>query len=108
MDRVLHIYGQAFEHEPVLIIGTTESLVELRDALDRAIESDTAQTKHLFANDGEGFDVIIRAHPEALCDSRKLAVPYTDGISQERRKCVSWPYVDGDPMRITPDAEGGE
>ena len=71
--KILNIYGQPFEHTEAKIVGTTEGLTALRDALNRAItngigsntdddykqdDSDTV----LWASDGEGYSVIIEVH----------------------------------------------
>lgn len=66
--KILNIYGQAEEHLPAQIIGNSEGLEELRDAINRAIAFGESTTKDepepLFASDGEGYEVIIKRNDE--------------------------------------------
>lgn len=54
----MHVYPQSQWHMPVDIRGTTEALVALRDALDRALAEGTAKAT-AYANDGEGYEINI-------------------------------------------------
>jgi len=64
--KLLNIYGQPFEHAEAIIKGNREGLVELRDAIDRALRNGKAETAHphdcIFASDGEGYHIIIERH----------------------------------------------
>ena len=60
--KILNIYGQAFYHQEARIVGNTEGLTELRDAINQAILTSKARTGNddpLFASDGEGYEVIV-------------------------------------------------
>lgn len=71
----LHIYGQAHPHDDVLIAGSREALVRLRNAIDRALAENSAASGEM-TTDGEGYAVVvIRASAEEMS---ALAMPYSD------------------------------
>jgi hypothetical protein len=43
MERILHIYAQAFEHDESFIVGTSASLLALRDAVDQALSANIGE-----------------------------------------------------------------
>lgn len=54
----LHIHGQDYYHEPAFIVGTPESLVALKKAIDRALQKEAA-ISNTFASDGEGYSLVV-------------------------------------------------
>lgn len=88
----LHLYGQGQWHGDAYIIGNTEGLKALRDAIDRALNEERgASSLSAFVNDGEGFytGVVKIDKPE---DFDRLAVPYNDEIAQDHRGEAIWPW----------------
>lgn len=63
--RLLHLYGQPFEHSPALILGNIAALTALRDALNTTLELCQSTKVNAFAADGEGYDCWV-----AVCDER--------------------------------------
>lgn len=74
----LHIYGQSYNHDHAFIVGDTTALIELRDAIDRALKTGTTASETTsFTADGEGFEVkVYREEEEEYWD--KAGLPYTD------------------------------
>src|SRR5262245_35865908 len=96
--RTLHIYGQAYWHEPVMIVGTPDAFIALQEALHAAVNLACAGapdiTTPMFVSDGEGFEVIIRVETAEAMDT--YAVPYTDACAAERREPApesQWPKI---------------
>jgi hypothetical protein len=85
--KLLHIYPQYQWHCEAYIVGNTEALTELRDALNRAIESGKAETTGkkdgVFVSDGEGYDVVVIPVNEPWESEtwNKLMYPYSDPIA---------------------------
>ena len=82
MVEALHIFAQHYWHDEAYVVGDRDSLIVLRDALDRAIANGISETptdsECLATNDGEGYVVrVLRLEPddEAIV---WMAVPYTD------------------------------
>lgn len=76
--NVIHIFGQHTYHDDVHIIGSKESLIALRDAIDKVVGSGKNVEKiKAFVNDGEGFDLeVICCNEES--DLSRLVSPYFD------------------------------
>jgi hypothetical protein len=91
MTNVLHIYGQSFWHDEAFIVGNREGLATLRDAITRALESESgAVVATAYVNDGEGFDIgIYRVHDE---NTDRISVPYTDETAAEKRDEAVHPW----------------
>ncbi len=68
--KILNIYGQQFEHTQAKIVGNAEGLIELKNAIERALLDGKSKTSgaegglfaELFASDGEGYQVIVEMH----------------------------------------------
>jgi hypothetical protein len=77
-DPKLHIYGQSYFHEHAFIVGNTEALRALRDAIDDALETGTVVSGiTAFTADGEGYEVkVYREEDKEYWDNASL--PYTD------------------------------
>jgi len=87
----LHIYGPAAYHDAVWIVGTTDALQRLRDALTAALATESVSRPTFFTNDGEGFHVNIVLESEAGMD--EYCVPYTADYARpiEDRFSARWP-----------------
>lgn len=81
--RLLHLYGQFTHHSTVTIVGNSNALKVLRDAINVAIGSDRAGTYAMTA-DGEVFCIEIgrddRPWEHKAWTTREM--PYTDPISR--------------------------
>lgn len=81
--RLLHIYGQFVWHSPADIIGNSNALKVLRDAINVALETGRGQTYAMTA-DGEGFCIGVE------CDDRPWEhkawttrqMPYVDPMAR--------------------------
>lgn len=81
--KLLHVYGQDHEHEDVFVVGNTEGLQALRDAIDRALaKQDNVDADLVFAGDGEGYMVFAIVNNAEWDEARwqKLALPYSDDM----------------------------
>lgn len=77
----LHIYGQYIWHDDVQIVGNTDAIVALRDALTESLEKGEAQVNDVFAGDGEGYGVTVR-----VTDSEewpRFMTPYAADYAQD-------------------------
>jgi len=73
--KLLHVHGQMWQHEEVLIEGNREGLEELKVAIEKALASGvTEKSDTVFVNDGEGFDVKVKCIKEEEIAS--LPLPY--------------------------------
>jgi hypothetical protein len=91
VNNILHVYGQGQWHEEVYIAGDRVALQLLANAINKAISSGTGECQSC-VNDGEGFDVHIRlVNDQQMLD--KLAVPYTNGVGEEKDKSAIWPWT---------------
>lgn len=74
----LHIYSQEGNHCDAWICGSREALTDLRDAINRALESpepSTADGFHAYAADGEGYAIFIVPMEEPVF--KTLGLPYS-------------------------------
>lgn len=68
--KILNIYGQPMEHFDARIVGNKEGLLQLKNTIEKALQSGKATTETdvvdgdtaLFASDGEGYEVIVEMH----------------------------------------------
>ena len=65
---VLHVWGQSYEHQPLLIVGNRDGLLALRGAIDVALDApldDAGQAivkgpgDGPMCRDGEHYDVVV-------------------------------------------------
>lgn len=81
---ILHIFPQPCWHCDALIAGDIGALMELKKAIERAIEHDHSE-QEFFVNDGEGYSVkIICVDPK---ETKIIPVPYTD---EEAKAGTDW------------------
>lgn len=82
---IIHIYGQYHEHGDVAVIGTIETLIRLREAIDKAISSGhNIGTAKVFTADCEGFDIVV-VRVEDITLFYKVPLPYVTGFVDKRQ-----------------------
>lgn len=74
----IHLYGQHSEHDEAFIIGTRDALIALRKAIDAALEAQEA-TAEVYANDGEGYDLIVKCVSEDAMEFEPTPYAYLRG-----------------------------
>lgn len=80
---MLHIYGQAFWHQPVLIAGTLDDILQLGNELIFAsISNGYRRVTSFYQTDGEGYPVVIQIMPDE--EMQKLPNAYNDEV------CGTW------------------
>lgn len=94
--EILHILPQGAWHDPAWIIGTSDAITALRDALNVALASEltdgrsaAAVFSHMAA-DGEGYKVSCRVVSAATMD----VVPfgYTEDVANPTMDWPRWMY----------------
>ncbi len=75
MKEALHLYGQAWPHETAFIVGDTETLKKLRDAIDAALKHEVGGAS-FYTQDGEGYDVMVV--DASKMNTEELHLPYSD------------------------------
>jgi len=102
--RTLHVYSQGFCHDPAGILGTKESLLSLRNAIDKAIETEGVSSCLQFTKDGEGYSFLVSCRelnendglPYSLdCCMKPIetGVPITFATKEEYKKHVREPEL---------------
>lgn len=93
LTGLLHIYGQEFEHGEAFLVGSLEGLLELADAIRRALTGEGRGTCRAFAADGEGYEVHVVRQSERIADPAwvKLKLPYTAETARHRPDGVVTP-----------------
>jgi len=85
--KLLNIYGQEAWHTEARIIGSKDGLLELRDAIEKAIKDGKATTSNdlpLFASDGEGYEVIVEMHNDEWgCNAPQDSFWNTEGSNPQ-------------------------
>lgn len=81
--RLLHIYGQDLWHSQATIVGNTNALMVLRDAIDEALQIGKSETSAM-VTDGEGYEIVIEHDPHGwqhqAWTTRPL--PYLDPVAR--------------------------
>lgn len=87
--NLLHVYAQPWEHSDAWLVGNREGLTALRDALNRALASETTEPAGClqFVADGEGYACFIVPNDADWQTEKwqKLYRPYTDETAKDRR-----------------------
>lgn len=74
----LHVYGQSAGHDPAFLVGTTEQIERLRDALTQALEKGYARPVFC-TKDGEDYVVhVVVASPDVM---DTVALPHDDATA---------------------------
>jgi hypothetical protein len=78
MTELLHVYGHAYPHDDVVIVGTAERLLFLARILEVASRGsqNAPNAAGNFTADGEGYTVRVRCVDAPTMDA--LPLPYTD------------------------------
>jgi hypothetical protein len=84
---LLHVYGQGKWHSPVHIIGNREGLMNLRDAINEALNFKIAEHE-CTTNDGEGFVIKVAKVTQNYDD---LRLPYYKEVAKDTRDEVTSP-----------------
>jgi hypothetical protein len=73
----LHVHGQDWPHDEVVVEGSPDYLLKLAKACVSAVESRGVAIDHFFANDGEGYALAVVC---AATEEQELAAgtPYTN------------------------------
>ena len=58
MNNILHIYGQYEEHDDIEIAGDRQALIELRAAIDTALDTKNGESES-YTNDGEDYTIHV-------------------------------------------------
>lgn len=82
-EPLIHIHSQDFWHGTAYLVGNTEGLCKLINALIEAIANKSASAQaELICNDGEGYTLkIVCSDNDGILS--KLAVPYTGVDAKE-------------------------
>jgi hypothetical protein len=75
-DAVLHVYAQPWSHGEAWVVGTREGLMELRDAINRALSDGTSRAE-VVAMDGEGYRALV-----LVTDRTDLQLPYAEALAE--------------------------
>lgn len=98
LDNFLHVYGQYSYHDEAVIRGTRTALLQLREAIDDALENGISGTE-LFATDGEGYELrVVCVSTIAAVGKPEYRVNDVHEIEERRREraaklsapCPSW------------------
>jgi len=79
-DEILKVYGAPFWHSSVNIVGSKDSLIDLRDAIDKAIK-EGASSADFFETDGEGYRVTVNCEERNFEEWARLPMHYTDIVA---------------------------
>lgn len=88
----LHIYGQAWPHDPVHIVGTQLALLQLIHACLDAVGERPRGPCGVWTADGEGSDLLVTLVPDEQA-MRASVRPYTDAAFRDVEADASprWP-----------------
>lgn len=86
---LMHIFAQEQWHDEAYIIANRDALLNLRKAIDDALEKGHGFAP-AFVGDGEGFNTIIVQQDSPVFDN--LAVPYTDEIAGQQVEGTILPW----------------
>ncbi|MGP3739995.1 hypothetical protein [Bacillus altitudinis] len=76
-----NIYAQQTHHFEAFILGNKKGLIELRNAIDRALETGSS-VAHVFPSDYEGYETYIALVNDEQ-SFEKLITPYVEEYIQE-------------------------
>ena len=72
--NILHIYGQYFWQDEVFLYGNREAFVELRDTLNKLLQTNDQSSLLTSTNDGECYQVTAKILDYAKL--QELKIPY--------------------------------
>lgn len=90
MTETLHIYGQQWQHDDVLFIGTRDALESLGVLLTAAARTfgQAADGRNFMAADGEGYRARVIITSDATMS--ELPMPYTDDSAETPSDDPRW------------------
>lgn len=59
-QNFLHIYGQHYKKEDIVIVGNHAALIQLHRALTSAINKGEWKTSIVYCGDGEGYKIVVK------------------------------------------------
>ncbi|AMQ07130.1 hypothetical protein [Sporosarcina psychrophila] len=91
----MQVYAQHAHHLESIIVGNREGLIELRNAIDQALDKGTGKG-NLFPSDDEGYELYVSLIPD---EEHKvfslLELPYTIQFGEKNTQCL-FPYGEYD------------
>ena len=75
-SKNLHIYGQQIWHDDLLIVGTEQSLRNLKESIDKALEQGFSRGVYM-ANGDEGYDLYVRVENDKK-EWNRIETPYVE------------------------------
>ncbi len=90
----LHVYGQFSRRGPAAIVGSRAALMELREAIDKALQTGAASLSACMA-DGETYTIGVECDDSPTTGQTwpLRAVPYSASYAEETRADAIWPNV---------------
>jgi hypothetical protein len=79
-NLILKIFGAEYWHDDVIIVGSKQSLMKLRDSIDTAIKNQ-CDVQQFVEADGEGYYVHILRQERTREQWQKLPLHYTDEMA---------------------------
>jgi len=91
--QILNIYSQEYRCQSVYIVGNRRSLLELREAIDAALQQGGGIVETRTSdNDAYTLQVILNNAPWDTMDWLGLKSPYTDPAVADQRPDAIRPY----------------
>lgn len=103
--ELLAIHGQDYFHSEATIVGNTESLKRLRDAIDKCLNAEEKEIagepikishESFIQEDGEGYDLIIIADDKKFTWEQEKGSNYPTAYIDDVAKCHDesrWKYL---------------
>lgn len=82
MNNILHIYGQYEEHDDIEIAGDRQALIELRAAINTALETKNGESEP-YTNDGEGYTIHVTMLTSDEAEQIKTPYAYHRFVDRE-------------------------
>lgn len=82
MNNILHIYGQYEENDDIEIAGDRQALIELRAAIDAALETKNGESEP-YTNDGEGYTIHVTMLTRDEAEQIKTPYAYHRFVDRE-------------------------
>lgn len=86
-NETINIYGQEIWHDDVLIMSTRESLIKLKDAIDKALREGTGIVEQR-ASDERSYTIQIKEVEAAEPVWEEVELPYRMFIAKDDSKTV--------------------
>ena len=86
LNKKLQIIAQGCHHDPAFIVGDSQGLTALRNAIEIALGKGEACVNNAFTTDGEGFDIIIACRE----DMGDVPLGYTMESAKDNMTLPEW------------------